>query len=269
MPTIRSHPVCRRTPFTAGRGGAALVALAALAVALPVAQAQDDEISPRTEREIAAAIVGLEEQVRLGDALLDRALDAHADSARARDDALEGLIATSRRLDAVVARGDAMTSGSLDEAARRVDAARALWQAREELARTRLEDVRRLVEQREELIGRITSLREALPSQRELLTGVWEVRWLPAGVVGEFQFEQSGALVTGQYRLAQHGSGSLQGTFVGGKLLLTRIDRQRGRDAELEGWLDADGGRIRGTWQAFELVQGGIPHGQWIARRVK
>ena len=98
---------------------------------------------------------------------------------------------------------------------------------------------------------------------------MWEVRWFPAGVTGTFTIDQSGTLVTGQYALRPIGSGSLQGTFVSGKLYLQRIDRQRGRDAELEGYLDPDGSQIRGTWQSYELVQGGIPHGQWVARRVK
>ncbi len=92
---------------------------------------------------------------------------------------------------------------------------------------------------------------------------------MPAGVTGTFYLEQSGTLVTGQYRLGPLGSGSLQGTFVGGKLHLQRIDAERGRDAELSGVLDPDGKRIRGTWQSFELVQGGIPRGQWVARRVR
>ncbi len=132
-----------------------------------------------------------------------------------------------------------------------------------------LESLRFLLRERDVLTRRIADLRSNLPREEEMLSGVWEVSWYPAGISGTFYLDQSGTLVTGQYRLGSVGSGSLRGTFVGSKLYLERVDAERGRDAELEGYLDPDGARIRGTWQAFELVQGGLPHGQWVARRVE
>ena len=41
---------------------------------------------------------------------------------------------------------------------------------------------------------------------------------------------------------------------------------QKGRDAEYRAIL-GDGGRLRGTWQAFELADGVAPSGSWNAVR--
>jgi hypothetical protein len=90
---------------------------------------------------------------------------------------------------------------------------------------------------------------------------------MPGNIAGTLYLDQSGTLVTGQYKLSNGMSGSLQGTYVNSKLYLQRIDAVRGRDAEIEGSLDAEGMRLKGTWQNFELVQGGLPRGQWMARR--
>jgi HPt (histidine-containing phosphotransfer) domain-containing protein len=255
----------------------ALVTVACLLLAVIVVPAgmgqqertDEPEIGAMTEQQILAAIVGLEQQAMLNDELMERAARAHRLAAAARNAALQALERALRRLDDVAENVEGLTAGGLEEATETVEQARATFATRERETQGRIEDLRRLVEAREILSTRIASLRSRIPSESELLTGVWEVRWFPGGVTGTFTIDQSGTLVTGQYALRPIGSGSLQGTFVNGKLFLQRIDRQRGRDAELEGYLDPDGSQIRGTWQSYELVQGGIPNGQWVARRVK
>ncbi|MDH3283743.1 MAG: hypothetical protein OEQ13_03310 [Acidobacteriota bacterium] len=228
-----------------------------------------DLVNPLEEGRLEAALTGLEEQASLNEALIDSAVAAYDEAVAARNAAHQLLLQGQRRLDEIIDNDDALTAGVLSATTSKIESARAEVFARETDVGRMLDDLRRLLYQREALAERIAILRLQLPSEREFLTGVWEVRWFPAGVTGTFFIDQSGTLVTGQYRLRPLGSGSLQGTFVSGKLRLQRIDRERGRDAELEGFVDADGRQIRGTWQGYELVQGGLPHGQWVAQRVK
>jgi len=255
-----------------------------LAFVLPVllllptlpARAQDadedgtlDPANPVTARRLEAALAGLEERVRLLDRMTADAVRAYRRAAIARNDALQELVQARDGLDREATRVRDLTLDRLEELLKETGEAEARYRGLEEEAARRLADLRRLVAEREALVERIADLRARMPQREEVLTGEWEVTWMPAGVTGTFYLEQSGTLVTGQYRLGPLGSGSLQGTFVGGKLHLQRIDAERGRDAELSGVLDPDGKRIRGTWQSFELVQGGIPRGQWVARRVR
>ncbi len=224
--------------------------------------------NPLEKDRTAAALAGLEEQAELGESLIAGAVEAYDQAVTDRNAAQQRLAQEQQRLDELIGDEGRLTARELSARTNALEQARADVAARESDVGRRLDDLRRLLDQREALAEHIALLRQRMPAEREFLTGVWEVRWFPAGVTGTFFIDQSGTLVTGQYRLRPLGSGSLQGTFVGGKLRLQRIDRERGRDAELEGFVDADGRQIRGTWQGYELVQGGIPHGQWVARRV-
>ncbi len=251
-----------------------LVFLLSALLGLP-ARAQDadaaagvDPANPATVRRLQAVLASLEERVRLVDRMAADAVRAYRKAAIARNDALQELVQARDGLDREATRVRDLTRERLETLVQEAGEARARYRGLEEEAARRLADLRRLVAEREALVERIADLRARMPQREDVLTGEWEVTWMPAGVTGTFYLEQSGTLVTGQYRLGPLGSGSLQGTFVGGKLHLQRIDAERGRDAELTGVLDPDGRRIRGTWQSFELVQGGIPRGQWVARRV-
>ncbi|UCF68553.1 MAG: hypothetical protein JSV80_04455 [Acidobacteriota bacterium] len=277
----RSHlsRQARRTLWAAAALGLACAALPPLAqeaeqeplAADPAEQTGDAfaEADPLEQQRLAAAIAGLEEQAELNETELARAVRSYREAVIQRNEALEALVATRSRLDREVARPREISADRLDELADELLRAEVRHESLVEQTSHRLADLRRLLRSRDAMARRIATLRARLPAQQELLTGVWEVRWLPAGSVGTFYLDQSGTLITGQYRLGTIGDGSLQGTFVGGKLFLQRIDSQRGRDAELEGFVDPDGARIRGTWQAYELVQGGLPHGHWVARRVR
>jgi len=100
-----------------------------------------------------------------------------------------------------------------------------------------------------------------------LLTGDWVLTLLPAGQRGTVTLRQTGALVSGTYELDGGWSGSLQGTLVNRKVFLIRIDSKLGKSMELEGYLSADGQRIRGSWLNYELAGGEGATGQWSAQR--
>jgi hypothetical protein len=228
-----------------------------------------EETGPLETRRGSVALASLEERSRLVVNLLLDAARSYRKIAVERSAAQQDLAESLERLDREAVRTRDLTRDRLELLAQEVDRARLrLTQLLEESDR-RLEDMLRLVQERDQLARRIADLRARAPQTQEPLTGAWEVTWLPNGAAGTFYLEQQGTLVTGQYKLGALGTGSLQGTFVGGKLYLQRIDAQRGRDAELEGVLDADGKRIRGTWQNFEMVQGGTPRGQWVAKRAR
>ena len=229
----------------------------------------EDPANPLEAQCAASALASLEERTRVVQEILADVARSYRQTAMERAAAQQELNTAEEALDRESVRPREATAQRLDELQKEALQARGRAQAVREQLDARLADLRRLLQERDALARRIAEVRARLPEQRELLTGVWEVSWMPAGTTGTFYLDQSGTLVTGQYRLGISGSGSLQGTFVGGKLFLQRIDAQRGRDAELEGLLDPDGSRLRGTWQAYELVQGGLPRGQWVARRTK
>jgi hypothetical protein len=76
-----------------------------------------------------------------------------------------------------------------------------------------------------------------------------------------------GTLVSGTYELDGGWSGSLQGTLVDRKVFLVRIDSKLGRMMELEGFLAAEGDRVRGTWLNYELAGGEGSTGHWSATK--
>ncbi len=257
------------------RAGALLVAAALVALPVGVSVGQDDADDTRPDlanpieaQRLGVALAGLIERARLIEQLTAETSREYRRAAQRRREALEGLAEAARELDQAAVRPRTLTVSQLEELTGTVDQARQRFEVEDRAVRRQLAGLRMLVSERDALSVRIADLKSRLPQQQEMLTGVWEVTWMPAGVVGTFYLDQSGTLVSGQYDLGTHGSGSLQGTFVSGKLFLQRIDSRRGRDAEIEGVLSADGNSLRGTWSAYEMVQGGTPHGQWVARRV-
>jgi len=163
----------------------------------------------------------------------------------------------------------ARTSGDLDRAVE--DAALAQAAASEAFSRWQesagalREGLRRLglIEER------IAALKVAHPREQEPLTGTWDVALLPSGDRGTFILKQTGTLVTGQYTLQGGWKGSLQGTIVSGKIYLQRIDSKLGRSSELDGFLEAGGTTIRGSWQNYSLADGSAASGAWTATRRK
>ena len=206
-------------------------------------------------------------QLEIEQRRLDDALQRYNEQARAREEARARL---ARLYDDL----DAMVQG-------RTDADQVLMQTREEEIMKVEQSVEALTQEtrriradiqdahtRIDLLGeRIGRLRKTLPSDTESLTGNWDVSYLPSGDKGVFSLRQSGTLLIGEYTLEGGWKGSLQGTFVDGKVLLHRIDSKLGRSSDLEGTLAPDGRTIRGTWQNFILSGGQPTSGQWVARK--
>lgn len=240
-----------------------LVLLAAVLPSLSVSRAQDLK---RPEEQLAA-IYSLKVQLEIEQRRLDDALQRYNEQARTREEA-------RGRLGRLYDDLDAMVQG-------RSDADAALMRDREEEIQKVEQQVEALTQEtrriradindahaRIDLLGeRIGKLRKTLPSDNESLTGTWDVSYLPSGDKGVFSLRQSGTLLVGEYTLEGGWKGSLQGTFVDGKMLLHRIDSKLGRSSDLEGSLAPDGRTIRGTWQNFILSGGEATAGQWVARK--
>ena len=251
----------------------AVLALCAAAACGGAARAADDQepAAPETRldaRRAQAALDALDERARLLDRLVAEAARAYRRAAADRLAAQQELSDALDRLDRDAARPRELSREALEKTADDVARARARLQQLLDDSGKKLDELLRLLAEQEAVARRVAELRGRAPEQAEPLTGAWDVVWLPGGQTGTFYLDQSGTLVTGQYKLGALGSGSVQGTFVAGKLHLERIDAQRGRDAELDATLDPDGQRLRGAWQYYEMVQGGVPRGQWTARRV-
>jgi hypothetical protein len=198
---------------------------------------------------------------------LDQALQRYAEIGRERAAAISRLSRLYRELDDMV---EGRAESSPDEiAAREDDAGRVEQQIGalgEDGRRTRAL-IREVHDRLEILKERISRLRRELPTDTESLTGTWNVSYLPTDDKGVFTLRQSGTLLVGEYILEGGWKGSLQGTFVDGKVLLHRIDSKLGRSSDLEGTLGADGQTIRGTWQSFILSGGQPTNGAWIASK--
>lgn len=240
-----------------------LALAAALAGVAPGLWAQDMK---RPEEQLAA-IYSLKVQLEIEQRRLDDALQRHSEQARAREDARSRLQRLYGELDAMV-EGRAEGDADLIQA-READIQKTEQEVLALTAETRsLRETIRDAHARIDLLGdRIGRLRKTLPSDNESLTGAWDVTYLPSGDKGVFMLRQSGTLLAGEYTLEGGWKGSLQGTFVDGKVLLHRIDSKLGRSSDLEGMLAPDGHTLRGSWQNF-ILSGGTPtHGSWIARK--
>lgn len=226
-----------------------------------------DRHLPVDSAKLASLIFSLEERGRLVRTLIAQASRSYREAAMRRAESERRLIAAEEALDRDLVRPKELLAERLDDLVQSVREARAVAGLGRDLCDRRIDELWSLVHERDALLSRVAELRGVRPSGQEPLTGVWELTWMPGNIAGTLYLDQSGTLVTGQYKLSNGMSGSLQGTYVNSKLYLQRIDSVRGRDAEIEGSLDAEGMRLKGTWQNFELVQGGLPRGQWMARR--
>jgi hypothetical protein len=84
---------------------------------------------------------------------------------------------------------------------------------------------------------------------------------------GVFTLYQNGTLLSGEYVLSGGWHGSLQGTVIGGRVFLERIDARKGRFADLRGDLAASGLEIRGQWEERDLSDNRAARGSWVARK--
>jgi hypothetical protein len=170
-------------------------------------------------------------------------------------------------LDAAIKRDPAPASNVVDDLMNQVQQA--------ERDRTELLSAdRSLVERIRDRLRRISLLEERIASLQVRteeaagpLTGKWDIVLMPLGQRGTFILSQTGALVSGTYVLDGGWSGSLQGTLVNRKVYLQRVDSKLGRSADYEGYLAAEGDRIRGTWSNYDVSAPGGSSGQWSAVR--
>jgi len=245
----------------------AVVILALLAAASPrpsqVSLAQDLK---RPEEQLAA-IYSLKVQLEIEQRRLDDALQRYNEQARTREEARGRLARLYDDLDAMVqgrSDADAALMRDREEEIQRVEQQVEVLTQETRRIRADIKDAHERIDLLGERIGR---LRKTLPSDNESLTGAWDVSYLPSGDKGVFSLRQSGTLLVGEYTLEGGWKGSLQGTFVDGKVLLHRIDSKLGRSSDLEGSIAPDGRTIRGTWQSFILSGGQPTSGQWVARK--
>lgn len=226
---------------------------------------------------VVTAVTPLAAQTESADALLavvdiervmlDDARERYDALTRRRDDLLGEIDLLRKALDAAVAEREAPDHRRLTQLAEQLERAEA---ERNGLATAERLLVDRIGQhlQRLELFDQQVEILEAREDDVEgLLTGDWELVLMPSGQRGAASLQQTGALVSGTYRLEGGWTGSLQGTLVNRKVFLIRIDSRLGKSMELEGFLAADGKRIRGSWLNYELAGGDGATGQWTAER--
>jgi len=278
-----------------GRRGTvrALSALAGLIAALAAAGGSRAQDLVRSE-DAVVALFSLQTQLEVDGRVLDRLVDRHEVSRQARAAARERVDRLYTELDALfeqyrqllqagVARSegeDGSEEGRTDDRPgvqrledeieakeRELIEAESAEKARQEEGRGLREQIRDVRERMALLWQRMVSLQGSLPAQKDSVTGVWDITFLPSGDHGVFALFQSGTIVTGQYVLDGPFQGSLEGTLIDRRLLLHRIDARLGRSMDLTAFLSPDGRALRGTWENYDLANGQARTGSWAATR--
>jgi hypothetical protein len=234
-----------------------LVAL--IAVGTAYAQGPDND-----KRE---SVVALNVALEVEQALLEGALESYRAISRERPDSIARLSQFYQSLEAEVGRGAAAVPERIDQLMEmalqaEADLGARLVGEREALARVR-EHLRRFGLLRRQIAALDGAARE--DEDAGALTGTWDLALMPIEQRGSCVLKQTGAVVSGTYRLQGGYSGSLQGTLVNRQVYLVRIDSRLGKMMELEGFLSSDGKQIRGTWLNYELAGAEGARGHWSA----
>ncbi|MDY7093106.1 MAG: hypothetical protein SX243_09065 [Acidobacteriota bacterium] len=119
------------------------------------------------------------------------------------------------------------------------------------------------------LSERIVALGGALAVRVDPLSGRWELEGGPEDAEGVLTLQLNGTLVSGTYAMEDGSSGSMRGTYSGGRLRLERVDSRRGFDSIWEGEVDAARRTFRGTWTAMELSSGGPVRGTFRGEKIE
>lgn len=146
-----------------------------------------------------------------------------------------------------------------DQSAVRVEELLARAEKRQALESRRVALLRQLKSGYVELEAAQSLLRESkgkLKEKHQILDGAWVITMMPTGLKGEILLEQTGTLVSGEYRYENGMTGNVQGTLISNQLVLERIDAQYGRIGRLEAQLAKDGTSLQGTWYSYELTSG-------------
>lgn len=202
-------------------------------------------------------------QLRLERGLLALDLSSYRE-ARDRQRRIQAQVETSStRMDEAL-QGESLTLGSLEALHDDLVAT----QAAATIARDRVEDQLRRLEDRMQRISFLEGELGLRSQQADPVTGRWEVTILPQDSAAVFDLRLDGTVVSGEYVISGLFTGSFRGTYSGGRLRLERIDSRRGFDAVFEGTVDAATGRVTGSWTANELASGQPARGGWSGARV-
>ena len=243
------------------------MALAVASVAVLAGLAASSIASELSQESLDAAIAALRAGIEVERDILKTHQDHYRQAAADRNEASRKLQAALNELDAIAQTdGGLLTEAFADKQREAADA-----ESRRLAASDKCLEILGRIRECEERIGglekKVASLRESLPRPRESLTGSWQVNYLPGGNRGVFVLKQTGTIVQGQYQLDGGWKGSLQGTFIDGKLYLQRIDSKLGRSSELEAFLSEEGRLLRGTWRNYNMTDGAAASGSWTASR--
>ena len=222
--------------------------------------------------------------LRTGDPVLDLLLSSVEMERRRVSDDLEEF----DRISGQASRAEADLNASLNQIARLAREGildRALLEQAEQAAadaRGRVQagqDRRRAISERlAEHVRRLAVLRDEMARRRDILrsnpvdplTGRWEVSGNPGGRRGFFRLLLDGTILSGDYVLDGGFHGSLRGTFVSDRVVLERIDSERGVDAKFYGRLTtAPVRRLAGTWEGTQVAPApvsGPVAGTWAAQ---
>ena len=178
---------------------------------------------------------------------------------------------TSLNQIARLAREGILDRAQLEQAEQAAADARARVQAGQErrkaVAERLAEHVRRMVALRDEIARRRESLRSG---PADPLTGRWEVFINPGSRHGFYRLSLDGTILSGDYVLDGGFHGSLRGTFVSDRVVLERIDSERGVDAKFFGRLSlTPTRRMAGTWEGTQIAPApvsGPVAGTWAAQ---
>ncbi len=271
-------------------GAACALSSAGLAILLATGPPPEAQQLVRSEDAIVA-LFSLQTQIDVDTRVLQRMELRQEENRRSRDEAQERVQRAYADLDRVFAqyrqalRARDVREEDEDQPPERdtpsIDALETQLEAREQevIAAERVEtavrddgrrlreDIRTLHERIRLQTQKIESLQASIPTQRDSVTGLWEITMLPGGEKGVFALFQSGTIVTGQYVLDGPFQGSLEGTLIDRRVLLHRIDSRLGRSMDLTGFLSPDGLSVRGTWENYDLANGQARTGSWAARR--
>ncbi|MCI0658484.1 MAG: hypothetical protein L0170_15640 [Acidobacteria bacterium] len=244
-----------------------LALLLALPASAPAAEKEeaDDLDSPQ---EISAAIFTLKVQQELEKSRLDRNLADYDAAQKRRVELSERVSLLYERLGTAIRRGSTPPEEDDEESLTlQIESA----QRAEELTR---QTMRRLQEQiadsRERIRfiqDRLSKLHRPAAEEPEGITGTWDITYLPSNDKAVFILRQSTALIEGEYQQVGGFKGSLQGTYINGKLVLHRIDSKLGAVSDLEGQVSADLKSIKGTWLSRIIGDGTPVNGAWSGKK--
>ncbi len=161
--------------------------------------------------------------------LLREDLQAHARIAATRDVALARVQELHDALDAALQSQSVDVLANVDELVTRLETAERVRADQLDHERLIVDRVRQRLRKIQLLEQQLSALAQRHRANVGPLEGHWSVVLLPSNQRGVFRISQTGTVVTGTYELEGGWTGSLQGTLVGRKVRVIRIDSKLGR----------------------------------------